>query len=286
MSRRGRAEAAGGDLSITALYTAGTWAWAGLAGAELFDHADARRVFGATNGALALARPFQRRAPSLRHSLVQRHVMIDAVVRESGAAVVLELAAGLSRRGAAMSADPRRRYVELDRPEVVARKRRLLERSDAGRAVLARPNFVLAEGDALTTPLLPLVAAPPTAPIAVVAEGLCMYLDEPTQATLWARVAALLAGRRGSVFVFDYVPPSEQPGAGLTSRALGWLMRRATGGATFARDQRNRDEVARAVGAAGFDSVRMLAPAEAPAAWAVPHLDVFTQQLVFVARVT
>src|SRR5262249_12284895 len=72
--------AQGADLAATALYTAGTWAWAGFPGAELFDHADARGVFGATNFALALARPFLKTPASLRHSLVQRHVMIDRLL--------------------------------------------------------------------------------------------------------------------------------------------------------------------------------------------------------------
>jgi len=121
-----------GDLSVTALYTAGTWAWAGLAGADLLDNPDSRRVFGATNAALAMARPFFGKGPSLRHSLVQRHVMIDRVLTDEGARHVLELAAGLSRRGLTFSADARVSYVELDRAPVIARKRALLSRARPG----------------------------------------------------------------------------------------------------------------------------------------------------------
>jgi O-methyltransferase involved in polyketide biosynthesis len=280
--------AGGGDLSITALYTAGVWAWAGLPGAELLDHKDARRVLGTVNGALALARPFYRKPPSLKHSLVQRHVMIDAAVAASGARHVLEIAAGLSQRGAAATVNAGLTFVELDRAPVIARKRELLARSEAGRAVLARPNLRLVPGDALETPTAELaaaLAAPARAPVCVVAEGLLMYLDAAAQARLHARVAELCAGRPGSLYLFDLVPAIEQPRPGWVGRALAWLMRKATRGGDFVRDDRSRDEVAAAVRAAGFAEVQMLEPRDAPAAWRVPHLDRRTQQLLFVARV-
>ena len=90
----------------------------------------------ATNLALGVARLFRRDLPSLRHGLVQRHVMIDRLVAEARCPQVLELAAGLSRRGAAMSDDPQLRYVEVDLPAVIAHKRKLLART--ARVVLGR----------------------------------------------------------------------------------------------------------------------------------------------------
>jgi O-methyltransferase involved in polyketide biosynthesis len=274
-----------GDLSVTALYTCGTWAWAGLPGAELFDHDDARRVFGATNAALALARPFFEKPPSLKHSLVQRHVMIDRVLAESGARAVLELAAGLSRRGAAVTAaDPGVRYLEVDRAHVVAKKRALLERSEAGRAALARPSLELVGADVADAPLAPLVErlGDVAAPLAVIAEGLLMYLDAPAQRGLWQKVRRLFDGRAG-VFVFDLVPAVEQARPGAVGRGLEWTMKKFTGGHSFARDERTRADVARELGEAGF-VVEMIEPAAAPARWQLPYTDVRTQQLLFVAR--
>ena len=70
-------------------------------GAELFASDQTRWTFRVTNGALSLARlahPFSKR-PSLRHSLVQRHEMFDALLQQWDGRQVLELAAGLSRRG-------------------------------------------------------------------------------------------------------------------------------------------------------------------------------------------
>jgi O-methyltransferase involved in polyketide biosynthesis len=277
----------GGDLSVTALYTCGTWAWAGLPGAELFDHVDAQRVFGATNAALAVAKPFFGKATSLKHSLVQRHVMIDRLLAESGAKVVLEIAAGLSRRGAAFTrADAALGYVELDRPHVVAKKRELAARSEAGRAALANPRWRLVGGDAADASLPGLVAevpgVPADAPLFVIAEGLFMYLDAAQQRGLWERVRELFSGRDG-VFVFDLVPAIEQPRPGLVGRGLEWTMKRFTGGQAFERDTRSRDDLARELAACGF-TVELVEPRTAPARWQLPHLDVPTQQLLFVAR--
>jgi O-methyltransferase involved in polyketide biosynthesis len=271
------------DLSPTALYTAGTWAWAGLPGAELVAHKDTKNVFGVVNVFLALVRPFYRRPPSLKHSLVQRHLMIDHLLADSGANDVLELAAGLSTRGVRATADPAVQYVELDRPAVVAKKRELLARSDAGRAALARANLRLVAGDVADAPLAEL-APPGRAPLFVIAEGLLMYLAAEAQRALWKKIRALLDAR-GGTFVFDLVPTVEQAKPGLVGRALGWLMRRFTKGGDFVRDARTRDDVVAELAAAGFAEVTRLEPADAPAAWRLPHLDRRTQQLLFVARV-
>jgi O-methyltransferase involved in polyketide biosynthesis len=282
--KNGGGAPAGGDLSVTALYTCGTWAWAGLPAAEIFDHPDAQRVFGVTNAALSLARPFFGKPPSLRHSLVQRHVMIDRLLAESGARGVLEIAAGLSRRGAAAtSADAALHYVELDRPHVVARKRTLAERSEAGRAALANPRWRLVGGDAADASLPGLIADfPADAKLFVIAEGLLMYLDAAAQRGLWRRVRELFDGRDGA-FVFDLVPAVEQPRPGAVGRGLEWTMKRFTGGQAFERDVRTRADLARELSAAGF-TVELVEPKSAPAAWQLPFTDIPTQQLLFVAR--
>lgn len=271
-----------GDLSVTAYYTAHAWRWGKLAGAELFTGRKSRDVFNATNLALGVARLFRRDLPSLRHGLVQRHVMIDRLAAASGCAQVLELAAGLSRRGVTMSADPALRYVEVDLPPMIAHKQRLLSKSARGRAIAARPNLVLHAGDA-TTLAFDEVLAP--GPVCVIAEGLLVYLDAPAQQALWRRVAALCAARPGSVLVFDLVPFIEQPRPGRVGRGFEGLFKRATKGATMAFDGRSRDDLAAELRAAGFTTVERIAPAEAPAAWAVPHLARRTQQLVWRATV-
>ena len=210
------------DLEPTALYTAGVWAWARLSCAELFDHADSRNVFGVVNFALSLARIVSPRAPSLRHSLVQRHVMIDRLLEESGCAKILELAAGLSPRGARVSANPDIAYVEVDRSTLFERKRALLSRSGEGRVVLARANLHFVEGDLAELALSSVAPAAP-GPLCVIAEGLCMYLDAAAFRRLATQVHELLEPRGGatsttssvgagaaSVFVVAMVPSANE----------------------------------------------------------------------------
>jgi O-methyltransferase involved in polyketide biosynthesis len=268
------------DLAITAFYTAHAWHWGQLDQADLFTSRRTRDVFNATNLVLGAARVV-RRLPSLRHGLVQRHVMLDHLCAASGCAQVLELAAGLSRRGASRSADPRVRYVEVDLPPMIAEKQRLLARTERGRAVLARENLVLVPGDAATLDLASVLAP---GPVFVIAEGLFMYLDAAAQRALWGRIAALVAARPGSALAFDLLPTAEEPPPGVVGRALEGMLKRFTRGRTFAKDVRTRDDLAGDLRAAGFARVDALEPAAAPAAWQLPFLGERTRILVWHAR--
>jgi O-methyltransferase involved in polyketide biosynthesis len=273
---------AAGDLSVTALYTAETWAWGGLSSAELFSSEDSKRVFGATNAALGVASLF-RKDPSLRHGLIQRHALIDRLLRDAGARRVIELAAGLSRRGAAVSADASIDYTEVDLPLVLAKKRALLERSEAGRAVLARPNIHLVPGDVAELDLGSL--APPGEPLFVIAEGLFMYLEPDAQKQLWSRVHALLVRAGGGRFVFDLVPTGEKAPPGAVGRTLEGLMKRFTGGRSFEQTARTRADITSELGALGFERIEALDPSTVAATYELPFADVPTQQLVFSAAV-
>ena len=275
-------EKAPGDLSVTALYTAETWAWGGLSGAELLSSEDSKRVFGATNAALGVAGLFGK-GPSLRHGLVQRHTMIDHLLRGARERRVIELAAGLSRRGVAFSADPAVHYTEVDLPAVLEKKRALLARSEAGRAALARPNLILVTGDLSDLPLDDL--APPNEPLFIIAEGLLMYLEPEAQQRLWSRVHALLVRAGGGTFVFDLVPTGEKPPPGAVGRTLEGLMKRFTGGRSFEQTARTRADILRELTALGFEDALAREPSMVAEAWKLPFPDVTTQQLVFSAKV-
>jgi len=275
------ANAKGSDLSITALYTSATWAWAGLPGADLLASPESRRVFDVTNAALALARPFQRDPRSLKHALLHRHAMIDHLLRASGARQVLELAAGLSRRGVTVSADPAVTYTEVDLAHVLAKKRALLERSAEGRTALARPNLCLVARDVTAEALTDLVT--PGARLFVIAEGLFVYLTPDQQRALFRAARALLERAGGGTVAFDLVPSCEEPPPGAAGRALGWLMERFTGGKTFERDARTRGDLTRELLDAGFTSAEAIEPRDVAIAWALPSGEVPTRQLVFVA---
>ncbi|MGE5182705.1 MAG: class I SAM-dependent methyltransferase, partial [Acidobacteriota bacterium] len=246
------------DLSVTALYTSQVWAWAGLPCADLCATRDAKRVFDLTNLALAIARK-----PPLRVALLHRHLMIDHLLREAGCRRVVELAAGLSTRGARTTGVE---YVEVDLPAMIARKRELLARSERGREVLARVKLV--EGDVTQLELAPLVAPGKTL---VIAEGLVMYLRGDARRALFARLAALATICGELELVFDLVPAADEPPPGLAGRALEAAMKRFTGGQSFERDARTRAGVLDELRAAGFATARAYASRDVARAWQLPH---------------
>lgn len=271
-----------GDLSVTALYTSQVCAWGGLSDAHLFANSDAKRVFDATNAALAAARMFNRRLAPLRHSLLHRHVMIDHLLCASGYQHVIELAAGFSRRGTAATSDVHMQYTELDLPHVVERKRELLQRTDEGRAVLARPRLRLVEGDVETVALEPFVRH--GEPVFVIAEGLLMYLAADARRSLFTKVRQLAATTGELRFVFDLVPTDEESAPGIVERVLEAAVKRSTGGRTFKRDARTRNDLVTALHQAGFDNIEVVASSDIAHAWNLPEPDRRTQVALFIAR--
>ncbi len=273
-----------GDLSVTALYTSQVWAWGGLSHAHLFASPDSKRVFDATNAALAAARLFDHRLAPLRYSLLHRHTMIDHLLCESGHRHVIELAAGFSRRGAATTSDAHVQYTELDLPHVIERKRELLQRTDEGRAVLARPGLHLVEGDVETVALEPFARR--GEPVFVIAEGLMMYLAADARHRMFAKVRQLAAITGELRFVFDLTPTSEEHESGIAGRVLEAAIRRSSGGRGFEHDARSRSDVVTALREAGFDDVDAVASSSIAREWNLPDPDRRTQVVLFVARVS
>jgi O-methyltransferase involved in polyketide biosynthesis len=219
---------------------------------------------------------FKKPVSSLPHALLHRHTMIDHLLRESGCKRVLELASGLSRRGAAFS--DMLDYTEIDLPPVIDRKRALLERTDEGKAVLARLHLVGADVETAD-----LAAQVKPEPLFVIAEGLMMYLTAPARQKLFARIRELGSIAGELRFVFDLVPTSEEPEPGAVGRALEVVMKKFTGGRTFERDARTRNDVLGELGAAGFVDARAIAASDVADAWHLPHPAHKTTMVVFTA---
>jgi O-methyltransferase involved in polyketide biosynthesis len=203
-------------------------------------------------------------------------------LRKSGYRHVIELAAGFSRRGAAATSDTDVTYTELDLPPVIERKRELLQRTDEGRAVLARPGLRLVEGDVETAALEPFVR--PGEPVFVIAEGLMMYLAADARHYLFAKVRQLAAIAGELQFVFDLTPRSEEPEPGMLGRVLEAAMRRSTDGRSFERASRTRDDIVTALREAGFDDNEVVTSRDVAHAWNLPNPDRRTQVVLFVTR--
>jgi O-methyltransferase involved in polyketide biosynthesis len=282
MSTKQRMSTPEGDLSVTALYTAQTWSWGELSYAHLFATPASKRVFDATNAVLAAAGLFKRGAAPLRNSLLHRHVMIDHLLRTSECRRVIELAAGLSRRGAAFTGDPRMHYTEVDLPRMIRNKRELLERTPEGREVLGRSGLHLLEANVETVELPALAAA--GEPVFVIAEGLVMYLAADARQRLFAKIRRLAEHAGDLRFVFDLVPAADEPEPGRVGRVLEAAMKRFTGGRGFERDARTRADVLAELRAAGFDDAEAISSREVAAAWQLPDPGQRTTMVVFTCR--
>jgi hypothetical protein len=110
----------------------------------------------------------------------------------------------------------------------------------------------------------------------VIAEGLAMYLTGDDRRQLFRRVAGL-----GADFVFDLVPSSEEPRPGITGRILGAAMKRFTGGSTFERGAKTREQVLGELRDDGFADAHAIDSSHAPCP--LPHADRATAMVVFSA---
>ena len=151
---------------------------------------EAARKAEATPEALGRRRHFELRARS-----------IDEALADAGATRVVELAAGLSFRGLGMALRRDVHYLDTDLPGIVATKAELVPRLHAGSLAGAYRIEALDALDAQAFDAA--VASLPPGPLAVVHEGLLMYLDAAEKARLAANVRRALEGRGGAWITAD-----------------------------------------------------------------------------------
>ena len=111
-----------------------------------------------------------------------------------------------------------------------------------------------------------------------------MYLTAEEQRSLWRRVVEALAKAPSGTFVFNLVPAGEEWHAGVIARLLASMLKRATGGSTFVKDERSRHDIATELKGAGFEAVDLLEPDALLSAWNLPFPEARTQVLLFRCR--
>lgn len=265
------------NIPPSALYTAATWRWGKLPGADLVTPPNARPVFRAMNAYLTLYGLINPGWHSLKHTLLHRHAGIEHLLGESNCSQVIEIAAGFSPRGSEISADPSIRYFEVDLPPVIAAKRALLQATPAGQMVLRRANLALLEGDATAMDWNRFAACPSF----IITEGLMMYFDRAAQMLIWRAIAEFLRTNRGE-YVFDYLPVPDEPRRSFAGRLLSRMrgpQRRA-----FACDGRNRHDIADDLRAAGFTRIAVHPSADFASAWNLPHAKAHTRVILYRCR--
>ena len=183
-----------GAISPTAHYTGETWVRNGLSHPELATWQG--RLF---HGTLALPNAVSRMlgGPSLEPLLLARHRIIDACLDDliqGGVSQVIEAACGMSPRGWRFSEryGDRLTYVEADLPAMAQRKREALARiGSLGDHHRVADVDLLRDGGPESLEAL-VETMDPAQGLAIITEGLLVYLDDATVETLWARLAKAL----------------------------------------------------------------------------------------------
>jgi O-methyltransferase involved in polyketide biosynthesis len=271
-----------GDLSVTALYTAGVWSWAKFDGSELIVNNDCNRVFKITNLALGVMRLFRWKLPKLAESLAQRHALIDQLVKEYSPDSVIELASGLSARSyricSPTGVPSLKRYIEIDLPHVIQYKTMRLTMNQAAphQLVLRGQDLKTLNTQDLKQDLVDLHR-----PV-ITAEGLMMYLSAEEVIKLLEVITSQLQ-QSGGRLVFDWVPTIEQLRPGIFGRCLSAIMRLFTGGDGFERDERTRHEMSAQLYNLGAQTVTLFDTMNVAEQRDLPFPSAHTQQLIFCA---
>jgi len=269
-------------VGFTALYTSQAWIWGGVPEAELFDSRLARAIFLWITSVYRMARWLRPGMAPILQALLHRHTMIDRLMEQADVDQVLELAAGLSPRGANITGDAGVDYIEVDLPALIAAKRKLLGRSVRGREIAERENLRFVAGDATRMTFGTILDESRRA--FVIAEGLHMYLDADSQRRLWSNVASVLGRGAGGTFVFDHFQraSSERPGvvSGTVLRAMrDWQERIG-----FVKDRRSREEIIGELCEIGFEEVEVVCSRDVAQGWGLPHAETDTDVTILVAR--
>ena len=143
-----------------------------------------------------------------------RYRSIDEALEIVGLRSIVEIGAGLSFRCLAMSQSPGIHYLDTDLPEMMAVKSDLVARLNHPPL---RGTLRLEPLDALAPGALAgAVRQMPAGPVAIVNEGLLMYLDAAEKARLAATIRDILQERNGSRWITAdcYVRDGERPTAG------------------------------------------------------------------------
>jgi O-methyltransferase involved in polyketide biosynthesis len=131
-----------------------------------------------------------------------RYKSMISAIKRTGNQQVLELASGLSFRGILMTTDPNVIYVETDLPVLTREKMSVVEQIPVLQQAYQRPNFFVDAVDALSIRDLnhALRHFDPKKPIAIIHEGLYMYLSRSEKETLANNIKEILR-RFGGVWI-------------------------------------------------------------------------------------
>lgn len=242
-------------IAPTAHYTAWVWRRLRLPYAERFTTVEGAALFWSFRLAGEWVVAVLPRVTSMTQYLAQRHFAIEHALEQLRPDRIVEIGAGLSRRGVTWALDRGVPFVEVDLPHMTAEKRAHIERnfSPAERARLDTTLHLLSNdvlspafGEFLRDEL------EGSARPVVIAEGLLGYFDEAER----LRIATAVRGGlpRGGAFVCDL---RSKEGTAVTSafaKVLGGAIKLITRGRGLRTDFADHAAIRAMFADAGFAS--------------------------------
>jgi len=193
-------------IAPTAHYTAYVWHRLRMPHAELFATPRGRRLFWTFRSSIEWVVAAHPRLPSMVQYLELRHRAIEHALDEYRPDRIVELGAGLSRRGITWAADRGVPYIEVDLPHMVEAKREIIaERAPPELRDRARDRLEHVAVDVLSDefePWLSKALAGATRP-AVIAEGLIGYFAPDERSVVARAIANVLRRSENGMFVAD-----------------------------------------------------------------------------------
>lgn len=255
------------QVGPTAHYTAYAWFRLGMPYAEWFKTDTGARLFWSLRIGLEWVTRVTRGTPRLIDYLELRHRSIDDTLARLGPDRVVELGAGLSRRGVTWALDHGVDYVEVDLPHMIHAKRKLLLRFPKAMRKTLDDRLTLISADVLAPDFEVWLAEQlegSRRPV-VIAEGLLGYFDHDERKRLARSIAGALrrseqAPRYAASFLCDLRVKSHASRTRAAVRVLRAAIAIATRGRGAREDFDSEDAIYRLFTSAGFDAARPIDP--------------------------
>ncbi|MCA9641339.1 MAG: class I SAM-dependent methyltransferase [Polyangiaceae bacterium] len=255
----------------TAHYTAYAWFRLGMPYAEWFKTETGARLFWSLRVGLEWLTSVTQNTPRLIDYLELRHRSIDHTLTRLAPDRVVELGAGLSRRGVTWALDHGVDYVEVDLPHMVDAKKKLLLRFPKAIRSTLEERLSLVSADVLAPDFEGWLAERlegSRRPV-IIAEGLLGYFDTGERRRLASAIAGALrrtqhVPRYSASFLCDLRVRSATSKTRVAVRAMRAAIRVVTRGRGAREDFDSEDAIYRLFTGAGFDAARPIDPAQVP----------------------
>jgi hypothetical protein len=251
-------------IGPTAHVTAYAWYQLGMPYAHLFVTREGAAMYWAFAGTFGNLGKRLFKLPSLVEYLEFRHRLIEAQLELLEPDRVIEMGAGLSRRGITWVLDRGVRYTEIDLPHMSEAKRRMLDEAPGRvRRAMREGELELRSTNILAPSFADELAellAGAQRPV-VISEGMLDYFDlDDRQKLLENLVKGFHKAGVGGHYLTDLQCADRERKFGVAPMVLRQAIKLATGGQGPAKPFRDLEHVDRVFALAGFDHGQELKP--------------------------